>query len=233
MTKDQPDLALAAKRRAWHRRRSGRVCSLVGQVSACRVLTDVSDREAPNCAIAAEAVDILQIPPSLCAQPIMLLALAIPARSVNVKKGSFWPLDMPNVVCQDDISTWQTSASCSQNATSFGYQTRCVRRLRRPAPNGRPDYPSVRMPTHSVQQPGGQRRFELRTNGEFCYQSDARAAVAIAVRCRCLSKNLRRTPQVRCRRLVAPQIILSWIRMPAVYRISWIEIRRVLARNTP
>ncbi|HEY2755711.1 MAG TPA: 3-deoxy-8-phosphooctulonate synthase, partial [Pseudolabrys sp.] len=51
------------------------------------VLTDV--HEAEQCARAAEAVDVLQIPAFLCRQTDLLIAAAKTGRAVNVKKGQF------------------------------------------------------------------------------------------------------------------------------------------------
>src|SRR6202167_762049 len=49
------------------------------------VLTDV--HESAQCAIAAQAVDVLQIPAFLCRQTDLLLAAAATGKVVNVKKG--------------------------------------------------------------------------------------------------------------------------------------------------
>src|SRR5436190_10511293 len=59
-------------------------------------LTDVHSPE--QCAIAAQAVDVLQIPAFLCRQTDLLLAAGRTGRAVNVKKGQFLaPWDMQNV----------------------------------------------------------------------------------------------------------------------------------------
>ena len=63
------------------------------------VLTDV--HEAAQCAEAAQAVDVLQIPAFLCRQTDLLLAAAATGKVVNVKKGQFLaPWDMANVVAR-------------------------------------------------------------------------------------------------------------------------------------
>src|SRR3712207_5815797 len=60
------------------------------------VLTDVHENE--QCALAAEVVDVLQIPAFLCRQTDLLVAAAKTGRAVNVKKGQFLaPWDMANV----------------------------------------------------------------------------------------------------------------------------------------
>src|ERR1700742_5283242 len=53
------------------------------------VLTDI--HEAAQCAEAAQAVDVLQIPAFLCRQTDLLLAAAATGKVVNVKKGHFPP----------------------------------------------------------------------------------------------------------------------------------------------
>jgi 2-dehydro-3-deoxyphosphooctonate aldolase (KDO 8-P synthase) len=62
----------------------------------CPVLTDVHAPE--QCAPAAEAVDVLQIPAFLCRQTDLLIAAARTGRAINVKKGQFLaPWGMINV----------------------------------------------------------------------------------------------------------------------------------------
>src|SRR5262249_30401382 len=66
---------------------------------AVPVLTDV--HEPAQCAYAAKAVDILQIPAFLCRQTDLLVAAARTGRAINVKKGQFLaPWDMTNVVAK-------------------------------------------------------------------------------------------------------------------------------------
>src|SRR5712691_9215626 len=63
------------------------------------VLTDV--HEPAQCAYAAKAVDMLQIPAVLRRQTDLLVAAARAGRPVNVKKGQFLaPWDMANVVAK-------------------------------------------------------------------------------------------------------------------------------------
>ncbi len=66
------------------------------------VLTDVHEND--QCARAAEAVDVLQIPAFLCRQTDLLLAAAATGKVVNVKKGQFLaPWDMAKCRQQADI----------------------------------------------------------------------------------------------------------------------------------
>ena len=79
------------------------------------VITDV--HEAAHCAIAAAAVDALQIPAFLCRQTDLLLAAgALGASAINVKKGQFLaPWDMAHVA-EKDRGRPATGRSCSASA---------------------------------------------------------------------------------------------------------------------
>lgn len=117
------------------------------------VLTDVHTEA--QCAVAAEAVDILQIPAFLCRQTDMLLAAGRTGKAVNIKKGQFLaPWDMANVVAKVE-STGNDKILVTERGTSFGYNTLVtdMRGLPQMAKGG---YPVVMDATHSVQQPGGQ-----------------------------------------------------------------------------
>jgi len=117
------------------------------------VLTDVHTAE--QCAIAAEAVDVLQIPAFLSRQTDLLLAAGETGKPINVKKGQFLaPWDMKNVV--DKIaSTGNLNTMLCERGASFGYNTLVtdMRSLPIMAETGQP---VVFDATHSVQQPGGQ-----------------------------------------------------------------------------
>ncbi len=61
------------------------------------MLTDV--HEPGHCEVAAEAVDVLQIPAFLCRQTDLLVAAGKTGRAVNIKKGQFVaPWDMAHPV---------------------------------------------------------------------------------------------------------------------------------------
>ncbi len=117
------------------------------------VLTDVHAEE--QCAPAAEAVDVLQIPAFLCRQTDLLLAAGRTGRPVNVKKGQFLaPWDMANVAAKI-ASTGNRNVLLCERGTSFGYNT-LVTDFRALPIMARSGYPVVFDATHSVQQPGGQ-----------------------------------------------------------------------------
>lgn len=116
------------------------------------VLTDVHLPE--HCALAAQAVDVLQIPAFLCRQTDLLIAAGETGRAINVKKGQFLaPWDMAHVAAKI-ASTGNGNILLCERGTSFGYNTLVtdMRGLPTMAATG---YPVVFDATHSVQQPGG------------------------------------------------------------------------------
>ncbi|GAA0310871.1 3-deoxy-8-phosphooctulonate synthase [Rhodovulum strictum] len=116
------------------------------------VLTDIHAPE--QCAPAAQAVDILQIPAFLCRQTDLLLAAGETGAVINVKKGQFLaPWDMANVVAKVE-STGNRRILLTERGTSFGYNT-LVADMRALPIMARTGYPVVMDATHSVQQPGG------------------------------------------------------------------------------
>lgn len=116
------------------------------------VLTDV--HEPGHCAIAAKAVDVLQIPAFLCRQTDLLLAAGETGLAINIKKGQFLaPWDMKNVAAKVE-STGNRRILLCERGTSFGYNTLVTdfRGLPTMAETG---WPVIFDATHSVQQPGG------------------------------------------------------------------------------
>jgi 2-dehydro-3-deoxyphosphooctonate aldolase (KDO 8-P synthase) len=119
----------------------------------CPVLTDVHTEE--QCAPAAEAVDVLQIPAFLCRQTDLLVAAARTGRAMNIKKGQFLaPWDMANVVKKVQAAGNDKAMVCERGA-SFGYNT-LVSDMRSLPIMAETGCPVVFDATHSVQQPGGQ-----------------------------------------------------------------------------
>jgi 2-dehydro-3-deoxyphosphooctonate aldolase (KDO 8-P synthase) len=129
---------------------------ILAQVRArfgCPVLTDVHAAE--QCAPAAEAVDVLQIPAFLSRQTDLLVAAGQTGRAINVKKGQFLaPWDMRHVAAKIS-DTGNENILLTERGVSFGYNTLVTdfRSLPIMAATG---YPVVFDATHSVQQPGGQ-----------------------------------------------------------------------------
>jgi len=139
-----------------------RILARLAKDTGLPVLTDV--HEPWHCAIAAEAVDVLQIPAFLCRQTDLLVAAGKTGRAVNIKKGQFVaPWDMTHPV-EKVRSTGNERVFLTERGASFGYNTLVVDY--RSLPVMRRMAPVVFDGTHSVQQPsaadgvsGGQPEF--------------------------------------------------------------------------
>ncbi len=148
----------------------------VREAVGCPVLTDVHG--ADQCAVVAEAVDVLQIPAFLCRQTDLLVAAAKTGRAIHIKKGQFLaPWEMKNVAAKVKAAGNDKVLLCERGA-SFGYNT-LVSDMRSLPVLAETGYPVVFDATHSVQQPGGQ---GTASGGERKYAPVlARAAVAVGV----------------------------------------------------
>jgi 2-dehydro-3-deoxyphosphooctonate aldolase (KDO 8-P synthase) len=115
------------------------------------VLTDI--HEPQQAALAAEVVDILQIPAFLCRQTDLLLAAGETGKTVNIKKAQFLaPEDMANVVAKVE-STGNRKIILTERGASFGYRN-LVADMRSLLILRELGYPVVFDATHSVQRPG-------------------------------------------------------------------------------
>jgi len=134
----------------------------LAQATRLPVLTDV--HEPAHCAIAAEGVDVLQIPAFLCRQTDLLVAAAKTGRAVNVKKGQFFaPWDMRHAV-EKITESGNSRVFLTERGTTFGYNNLVVDM--RSLAIMRSLAPVVFDGTHSVQTPsaangvsGGQPEF--------------------------------------------------------------------------
>jgi 2-dehydro-3-deoxyphosphooctonate aldolase (KDO 8-P synthase) len=134
--------------------------------------------EPDQCAVLAEAVDVLQIPAFLCRQTDLLVAAAATGKVVNVKKGQFLaPWDMTNVVAKV-TGAGNANVLLTERGASFGYNT-LVSDMRALPILARTGAPVIFDATHSVQQPGGQ---GTSSGGEREFVPVlARAAVSVGV----------------------------------------------------
>jgi 2-dehydro-3-deoxyphosphooctonate aldolase (KDO 8-P synthase) len=124
------------------------------QSAGLPVLTDI--HEPAQAALAAESVDILQIPAFLCRQTDLLLEAGRTGRIVNIKKGQFVsPVDIVHAA-EKVASTGNDRILLTERGSSFGYNNLVVdmRGLRIMASTG---YPVIFDATHSVQLPGAAR----------------------------------------------------------------------------
>ena len=148
----------------------------IREVTGLPVVTDV--HEPDQCAPAAEAVDVLQIPAFLCRQTDLLVAAANTGKAVNVKKGQFLaPWDMRHVVAKV-VGAGNPNVLVTERGVSFGYNT-LVSDMRALPILAEMGAPVIFDATHSVQQPGGQ---GATSGGERRFVPVlARAAVAVGV----------------------------------------------------
>jgi len=91
----------------------------IGKEFNIPLLSDVH-REA-DCAVAAEVLDILQIPAYLCQQTSLLIAAGETGKVINVKKGQFLaPEDMASAIDKLESVNNKNILLCERGA-SFGY----------------------------------------------------------------------------------------------------------------
>lgn len=129
-----------------------RVLDDIRRTMGIPVLTDVHTEA--QCATAAAAVDVLQIPAFLCRQTDLLLAAGQTGAVVNVKKGQFLsPGEMTNTVTKVE-STGNERIMLTERGVSFGYNN-LVADMRSLPIMAQTGYPVVMDATHAVAQPGG------------------------------------------------------------------------------
>lgn len=113
----------------------------------------VTDIHAPEeAAMAAEYVDILQIPAFLCRQTDLLVAAAKTGKIVNIKKGQFLSPGAMRFAADKVVEVGNNQVMLTERGTTFGYQDLLVDY------RGIPEMQSFGHPvvldvTHSLQQP--------------------------------------------------------------------------------
>jgi 2-dehydro-3-deoxyphosphooctonate aldolase (KDO 8-P synthase) len=115
------------------------------------ILTDI--HEPSHAAVAAQVVDVLQIPAFLSRQTDLLVAAARTGKVVNVKKGQFLaPRDVKHVV-EKITAEGNPSVLVTERGVSFGYNNLVVDMRAFPMLREL-GYPVVFDVTHSLQLPG-------------------------------------------------------------------------------
>ena len=130
-------------------------CSLLAEIGrelGVPVTTDVHSPE--DARIAAEFIDVLQIPAFLCRQTDLIQAAAETGRVVNVKKGQFLaPWDVKNIA--EKLAAFGCERFFfTERGVSFGYNN-LVADMRSLFWIREAGYHVVFDATHSVQRPGG------------------------------------------------------------------------------
>ncbi|MDR2118257.1 MAG: 3-deoxy-8-phosphooctulonate synthase [Tannerellaceae bacterium] len=117
-----------------------------------RVPTVTDIHETAEAAMAAEYVDMLQIPAFLCRQTDLLVAAARTGKMVNIKKGQFLSPGAMQFAAQKVADAGNGQVILTERGTTFGY-TDLVVDYRAIPQMQRFGYPVVMDATHSLQQP--------------------------------------------------------------------------------
>lgn len=126
---------------------------ILGNVKKRFSLPVVSDIHAhEEAAIAANYVDILQIPAFLCRQTDLLIAAAQTGKIVNVKKGQFVSGEAMKFAVDKIKKAGNEKVMLTERGTTFGYQDLVVDYRNIPAMKAH-SVPVIMDVTHALQQP--------------------------------------------------------------------------------
>jgi len=126
------------------------ILSDIGKQFGVPVVTDIHSHE--EAFIAAQYVDVLQIPAFLCRQTDLLVAAAKTNKVVNIKKGQFLAPHAMEFAVDKVRSTGNNKILVTERGTSFGYSDLVVDFRGVPVMQGF-GVPVVLDVTHSLQQP--------------------------------------------------------------------------------
>lgn len=115
------------------------------------VVTDIHTPE--EAALAAEYVDILQIPAFLCRQTDLLVAAAVTGKFVNIKKGQFLSPQSMKFAVEKVTESGNDQVAVTERGTFFGYQDLVVDMRGFPQMKQYCKCPVIMDITHSLQQP--------------------------------------------------------------------------------
>ncbi|MCF6331713.1 MAG: 3-deoxy-8-phosphooctulonate synthase [Draconibacterium sp.] len=148
----------------------------VGEAFNIPTVTDIHTAE--EAAIAAEFVDVLQIPAFLCRQTDILVAAAKTGKMVNIKKGQFLSAQAMQFAVSKVKESGNLNVMLTERGTTFGYQDLVIDY------RGIPEMQKMEVPvildiTHSLQQPN---QASGVTGGKpELIETVARAGIAVAV----------------------------------------------------
>jgi len=126
-----------------------RILRKVGETYHIPVVTDIHESEEAE--MAAQYVDVLQIPAFLCRQTDLLVAAAHTGRMVNIKKGQFLSPESMRFAVQKIRDAGNNEVTITERGTTFGYQDLIIDF--RGIPVMRQFAPVIVDITHSLQQP--------------------------------------------------------------------------------
>ena len=114
------------------------------------VVTDI--HTADEARMAAQYVDMLQIPAFLCRQTDLLVAAAQTGRVVNIKKGQFLSPEAMKFAAQKVVDAGNNRVMITERGTTFGYQDLVVDYRGIPLMQ-KFGFPVILDATHSLQRP--------------------------------------------------------------------------------
>ena len=160
----------------------------IGDTKALQILADIREKlnvpvvtdihNEADAVLAAQYVDILQIPAFLCRQTDLLVAAAKTGKMVNIKKGQFLAPEAMKFAADKVLQTGNNNVILTDRGTMFGYHDLLVdfRGIKKMQETGLPVALDI---THSLQQPN---TTEGVTGGlPQMIETIARAGVAIGV----------------------------------------------------
>ncbi len=127
------------------------ILSAVGRELGVPVVTDI--HEPAEAAMAADFVDILQIPAFLCRQTDLLTAAARTGKAVNIKKGQFLAPASMRFAVEKVRACGNTDVAVTERGTTFGYGDLIVDFRGVPEMQQSSKCPVIVDCTHSLQQP--------------------------------------------------------------------------------
>jgi len=127
-----------------------KILQAIGKQFNIQTVTDVHTAE--EATLAAEFVDVLQIPAFLCRQTDLLVAAAKTGKVVNIKKGQFVSPQSMQFAAQKVVESGNTNVMLTERGTMFGYQDLVVD-FRSIPEMKKFGFPVVLDVTHSLQQP--------------------------------------------------------------------------------
>ena len=122
----------------------------VGKHYSVPTITDI--HSAPEAALAAEYVDVLQIPAFLCRQTDLLIAAGVTGKVINVKKGQFLSGEAMKFAVKKISDAGNKKIMLTERGNSFGY-TDMVVDFRNIPIMKKHGVPVIMDCTHSLQQP--------------------------------------------------------------------------------
>ena len=127
-----------------------KVLQRIGKGFNLPVVTDIHAAE--EAAMAAEYVDVLQIPAFLCRQTDLIVAAAKTGKNVNIKKGQFLSGEAMGFAVDKVRQSGNDKIMLTERGSMFGYQDLVVD-YRNIAVMQKFDVPVILDVTHSLQQP--------------------------------------------------------------------------------